>query len=473
MAYEHFDDAQSIRVCAGCIGDPVLKEEVHSNGTTCACVYCESTAPAVSLEWLADRIHQVINTQFYLTSSEPEGLGFSREDDATWTREGQPVTEVIAELAAIGEGLAEDVRLYLSDLYGHGAVKDGGEDPYADDAQYEDRGPDDQNLRDTWASFRQQILRRSRYFSTYAQVDLDNIFGDLDALRTHEGASAVQTVNPSSLDHHVFRARVAFSQTELEEILAKPAEGLGAPPFRLARAGRMNPAGISVFYGARDADTCVAEIRAPVGSRVVIGRFEFIRPVRLLDLDALDQVYVEGSRFDSEYPERRARAAFLGRLVSDINRPVMPSDEGFEYLPTQIVAEYLATRAKLDGILFRSSQTGGDGKNLVLFNHASVAEPDNAKPGTTYDVFMDYGSEDDHTGIISVFEKEPPDTTTPAKSASSYLQGRDPEAPWLAAHKPTLRLDNRTVRVLEVTGVSYKVIERYVLRSRVKQRRAP
>ena len=35
----------------------------------------------------------------------------------------------------------------------------------------------------------------------------------------------------------------------------------------------MNAAGISVFYGAMEEETCIAEARAPVGSYVVIGRF--------------------------------------------------------------------------------------------------------------------------------------------------------------------------------------------------------
>ena len=54
----------------------------------------------------------------------------------------------------------------------------------------------------------------------------------------------------------------------------------------------------------------------------------------------------------------------------------MPSDETFDYLPTQAIAEYLATKVnpRIDGIIFSSSQTGGEGRNVVLFNHASAAK---------------------------------------------------------------------------------------------------
>lgn len=136
---------------------------------------------------------------------------------------------------------------------------------------------------------------------------------------------------------------------------------LASGDYPPARAGRMNAAGTSVFYGAREAQTCISEVRAPVGSHIVIGRFEIIRPVRLLDSDVLTRVVVDGSPFDPEYGTRLSRAAFLRHLVGEISRPVMPRDEEFEYLPTQAVAQYLAECAspRLDGVIFRSSQTNG------------------------------------------------------------------------------------------------------------------
>ena len=118
-----------------------------------------------------------------------------------------------------------------------------------------------------------------------------------------------------------------------------------------------------------DRSTCVSEIRAPVGSHVVVGEFELLRPVRLLDLDALVKVHVKGSYFDPDYSIQTNRAAFLKRLVDEVSRPVMPQDEATEYLQTQAVAKYLAEKScpPLDGILFRSSQIGKPGRNLVLF----------------------------------------------------------------------------------------------------------
>src|SRR3954470_5589142 len=69
--------------------------------------------------------------------------------------------------------------------------------------------------------------------------------------------------------------------------MERPDLEVGPPPPARAMAGRMNARGISVFYGALEAATAVAEVRPPVGSKVLVVRFEILRPVRLLDVEAL------------------------------------------------------------------------------------------------------------------------------------------------------------------------------------------
>jgi len=65
-----------------------------------------------------------------------------------------------------------------------------------------------------------------------------------------------------------------------------------------------------VFYGATDPDVALAEIRPPVGSRVVVGKFGLQRPLRLLDVAALESVFVKGSIFDGGYIRRLEQAKF-------------------------------------------------------------------------------------------------------------------------------------------------------------------
>ena len=58
----------------------------------------------------------------------------------------------------------------------------------------------------------------------------------------------------------------------------------------------MKAHGISVFHGASAPDVARDELREPVGSRVMTERFEFIRVVRLLDVEALRSVYTVQGR---------------------------------------------------------------------------------------------------------------------------------------------------------------------------------
>ena len=164
--------------------------------------------------------------------------------------------------------------------------------------------------------------------------------------------------------------------------MERPDQCMGPPPPSRAQANRMNAAGISVFYGATDPGVSLAEIRPPVGSKVLIGCFEVTRPLRLLDFVALsDLSHEKGSRFDREYVHRLKRAEFLRRLGERISKPVMPGTQILDYLPTQAMADFLstATDPPLDGILYPSAQEpdqrrvrrifgGGEYKrNVILF----------------------------------------------------------------------------------------------------------
>jgi len=149
----------------------------------------------------------------------------------------------------------------------------------------------------------------------------------------------------------------------------------------------MNAAGIAVFYGATDPDVALAEVQPPVGSKVLIGQFELLRPLKLLDLEALEQLAADkGSIFDPDYVNRLERTAFLRGLSQRIARPVMPDDRDIDFLPTQAIADFLAAVADppLDGIVYPSVQVGPpsgssarvfggrkDRRNVALFPRAA------------------------------------------------------------------------------------------------------
>ena len=475
------------RVCHDCVGDPFLADEVREEGARGLCSYCGKTREALTLGDLADRIHEVLQGHFELTPSEPSGDEFALAREGLWERPGYPVADVIADMAGLSEEIAGDVVEILSDRHSYQAVRDAEDDPYGSDALYEERGPDDWDFRDTWAAFCSEIRSRARFFSNYAEEALGSIFGDLTTHRASGDRPVIREITPDDEDRFVWRARKAQSTKGLKAILKSPAREIGPPPSRLAKGGRMNAPGIPVFYGAMEESTCVAEARAPVGSHVVVARFELLRPVRLLDFDALTEVYVEGSHFDPDYATREGRAAFLRRLVREISRPVMPQDEAFEYLTTQAVAEYLANKVepRLDGIIFHSSQTGGTGRNLVLFNHACGVAPYDLPEGTEVTFLIrraDEDDEDDEDGDITVFETvpaDPPEDAAPSApreifadlmdvffSPPRWDKDGDEEDEPPTYGDPTLRLDLGSVVVLDIKNVQYGHNRRDVIRHR-------
>ena len=209
-----------------------------------------------------------------------------------WERRGDTVDILIAEMAGLDERVVDDVSAHLFNLHhSYRTVKFGGEAPYGPETMYVERAPDDWDFHEIWSEFGRQIRSRSRFFNNDAEQALNEIFGDLTTYR----GSVIRKIGPDDEDRFVWRARAAQSTKELKAILASPAREIGPPPSHLAKSGRMNAHGIPVFYGAIDECICVAEICAPVGGHVVLARFELLRPVQLLDLDALAEVYVGSS----------------------------------------------------------------------------------------------------------------------------------------------------------------------------------
>ena len=239
-------------------------------------------------------------------------------------------------------------------------------------------------------------------------------------MSTYDGTAVIRKVTPLDEDFAIWRARAAQSDVEIARILESPDGQLGPPPSSSAEVGRMNPKGVPVFYGAMNPETCIAEVRPPVGSNVVLGRFRLLRDVKLLDLEALSRVFPKSSYFDPDYGVKTARTAFIRYLVAEISRPVMPKEVDREYLPTQYVAAYLALRAKpnLDGIIFPSTQTGDGKQNIVLFNHASKVDTSRLPQGSETEAKIHSPSEEDDDDDITIIETAP--SSPPEKGPTRY-----------------------------------------------------
>lgn len=346
------------------------------------CSYCGKEGRAFTIAEMADVVEIAFKEHFYQTPTEVEG---TEHEYVNGERRGDSILDIISERALIEVEPAEDIGKVLEERhYDFELATMGDEGPFDSDAQYANAGVDDTDLQVGWFHFQHRLKTQARYFSRDAQGTLASIFGGMQEHQTREGLPVLIDAGPTAGLTGFYRARVFQSDAKLEAALERPDVELGPPPVHAAIAGRMNARGISVFYGATDPQIALAEVRPPVGSRVLVGRFDLTRPVRLLDVEALRSVNVTGSIFDPDYIRRLRRAKFLKSLSDRITAPVMPDDEPFDYLPTQAIADFLATEAipPLDGIIYPSVQGASGKPNVVLFHKAAGVLPLDIPPGT-------------------------------------------------------------------------------------------
>ena len=120
------------------------------------------------------------------------------------------------------------------------------------------------------------------------------------------------------------------------------ASTLGSPPREKASASRMSPAGISMFYGSADIPTVVAEIGSHAARPfAVVGEFETTRTLRMVNLA---DPPTKPSIFDLEGRKHYYGLLFLFSFARDLSKPViLDGREHIEYVPTQVVTEYIRT----------------------------------------------------------------------------------------------------------------------------------
>ena len=258
-------------VCSKCVAEPFLRARIEHQGSPVVCDFCHATdRQSICLETLAEWVHEVLSEHFIMTSPEPEGIDYLLAKEGRWEQPGSLVAIVIADIVQVDEGLAEAMRDYLSDQHDDHS-SDGMVEiqPYDYETQYEALPVVTAMFEHTWQSFRQEILTRARFFNQAAKERLDSLFTDIGDFSTRHG-SVIRTLTP---DDRIVRGRLATSMADMVEIIKEAPGSLGAPSHDNASGGRMNAEGIPVFYGALSIATCVAELRAPVGSLVVSGVF--------------------------------------------------------------------------------------------------------------------------------------------------------------------------------------------------------
>jgi RES domain len=207
-------------------------------------------------------------------------------------------------------------------------------------------------------NFARAVIRRTRYIRESETNDF------LDTLLRE----AKDRVDLISADSFVWRAQLGHGWEPAKEGEWGAEEIPGPfPPDRMkplqdrAHEGRANPKGIAYLYVSTNRDTALAEVRPWMGELVSVAQFRVIRELRVLNC-------TEDSKrrhfFGGTPPEYWDTVVWCD-IDTSFSRPVTPTNEHADYVPTQIIAELFKVNG-FDGVAYRS--TLGAGHNIVLFD---------------------------------------------------------------------------------------------------------
>ena len=214
---------------------------------------------------------------------------------------------------------------------------------------------DEHRIKTNWEKFSETVKYKTRFFDnkSYSRVNelshLNSIFETLTSI----------------FDTEIYRARECNLSETHDKIKENPSSQLGKAPSEYAGYNRFSPAGISYVYLADKDNIAIKEIRARDRDKVAVGKFE-ISNLELIDLrkETLESI-IKNPFSESFSAEIFCNVKLLQNFVEDISQEVNESDKLIDYIPTQILAEYIRSLG-YEGFIFDSSLC--DGYNYLLFD---------------------------------------------------------------------------------------------------------
>ncbi|GLQ94337.1 RES family NAD+ phosphorylase [Dyella acidisoli] len=356
------------RVCLKCVQDAVISA-IFANGPVEVCFACtKAENPTVDVQQLASLVQKDAPLRYEV---DPELYSGYR---------GMTLEQVISQM------LLSDNPVLIEEIASLLVIDEEGDDPdnptfFWKGNTYQQTGLPFDSEKDEkdyvlrqWEKLTLTLMHKHRFFNKEAEKFFGQIFREALQITTNTlMGERIAVLKEIPVGFQVYRARVASEQKIQGDILENPTKQMGAPPSATATNNRMNPAGISLFYGATKLDTCIAEVRPSIGDKVAVARFVTIKPLKLFDFHGLDHYlrFPRISPFEDDPVERRMRQLFLKYLHQEIAKPTR--NEGMSYIVTQAMAEFFAKEHgdEFDGFFFQSVQEQG-GRNIVLFGKSDA-----------------------------------------------------------------------------------------------------
>ena len=347
--YEQCWDDTYGSVCAGCVGEEALRSILReSEDDGVCCDFCGSV-PAAALDTLLEAFFKGIRNEY---DRAIDHVGWDgREGGFQWPRtwDTYDLIELVHEFYDIfsSEDLLKAVHEAVHDI------------TWVEE-DFATRRRDDV-LTEAWDRFCEAVKHKTRFVIWFQNLEDDDPYtGEISPAKILEHITSLfeplDLVRVLPAGHRVWRARPHSAPIE------HTASQLGTVPEELAlRSNRMSPAGIPMFYGADDSDTAIEEVAfSSKDTHVTWCEFELTEDLQVVDLT---QLQPEPSMFDPELGRWWRYIRFLHMFVEQLTARVETEHEDIEYVPTQIVSEYLLhvldEGERIRGLIYQSSIAQG------------------------------------------------------------------------------------------------------------------
>ena len=395
MTYEEKEFDECL-ICSECINNEVLLPIFSNEGQEGICDFDSSHSnkyKVVNLGSFCGEVDELFR-ECYGIGEEYQYFEHDSEKPS-YGRKGDLLSNVVGDLLVCDEPVQDCVAAYLID----NEVVDfsNGEDGFYNDLEHYESREDVYNreqesyeeylyenrVRFEWDDFSDLVKYKKRFFSI--KSPLDEIFGDYDRykkgsrppIRTLEAGSVIYRARKFDAGFKRSDIKRSFNyilapdtQKNIDEVIKNIQKELGAPPKEKAIAGRMNVQHIPAFYGAFTDDLALKEVLPSIAEEVAVAKFSLVKDIKVFDFTvfdiAFDEYYKEGL---SKYSDTRYKV--ITQLHDKINEPVSPYDKSLDYIPTQILTEYIREHFEVDGIIFFSSLAESSEKekrNIVIFS---------------------------------------------------------------------------------------------------------
>lgn len=206
-----------------------------------------------------------------------------------------------------------------------------------------------------WEQFKHICKHYNRYFDISQDGIRENLLKSIEPV-FHQMETILGTNNL------IYRAR-AVKENQKCGLDSKP--DIGPAPIESSKNNRMSPAGISYLYAAENEDTCIKETKISPGQQLIIGTLKPKRNLKIVDLSS-DCLTCSGSIYDTghDHPDVWPKD-FVYAFASEISKPISEDKKDIEYVPTQLLSEYIRMIG-YDGISYKSSQDKNY-KNFTFF----------------------------------------------------------------------------------------------------------